>query len=145
MAAPAEGEDGMAPKDEVAEYFSAINRSAVSDAFKAFNEDATYWGVETANGKMRRKVYKGREVIVAYIQRFLDNMAPERLHFDVLSIVGEGPTVVAEWRDKGGDSTGRKYENRGVNVFEFDESGGITTMRPYFDGSQLEGWVPEEP
>jgi hypothetical protein len=107
----------------------------------AFAEDASYYGIEMVDGRVRRKLYKDKNEIRAYIGAWLSR-AKQGIEYEIVRATEfQGDGVIVEWRDAAkGDDDADRYVNNGVMVFEFHDDDSIKHARAYQHVAPLETW-----
>lgn len=68
---------------------------------------------------------------------FIPELLPNGMCFRILETIAEGDTVVVRWEDEAMTSTGKKYENKGINVLRFDDEGRFTSCVEYIDPNKF--------
>jgi len=120
----------MDAKSRALEFFEGLNSRDVSAALAGFADDATYLGIEEAEGTLRRKELVGKQAIHDYLTSFVE-LSDSYLHYDVVNLVAEGPVVMAEWTDVARNRDGREYRNHGVNTWELDDQGRVIRAKSF--------------
>jgi steroid delta-isomerase-like uncharacterized protein len=128
----------MSAKDVVAGYFEALNSHDLAAAADHLDADV----VEEITGV---GLFRGREEV----RNFFDGLMKAAPDMKVITerMIGEGDTVVAQWRMvgtftggplfNGVQATGGRLELRGCDVIEVNEAGKITSNTAYQDGIEL--------
>jgi ketosteroid isomerase-like protein len=120
-------------------YLLGMNTGDLETALAAFAEDATYYGIEKVDSRVRRKLHKNKDEIRAYIGAWLEAASGGITYEITKTTEFEGDAVLVEWRDAatgGGDH----YVNNGVMVFEFHDDDTIKHARAYQHITPLEDW-----
>jgi steroid delta-isomerase-like uncharacterized protein len=128
----------MSAKDVVSGYFEALNRHDVDAA--ADHLDAEIVEEITGVG-----LFRGRQEV----HDFFDGLMKAAPDMKVITerMVGEGNTVVAQWRMvgtftggplfNGVQATGGRLELRGCDVIEVNDAGKIVSNTAYQDGLEM--------
>jgi ketosteroid isomerase-like protein len=128
----------MSAKDVVAGYFEALNNHDLAAAADHLDADV----VEEITGV---GLFRGREEV----RNFFDGLMKAAPDMKVITerMIGEGNTVVAQWRMvgtftggplfNGVQPTGGRIELRGCDVIEVNEAGRIVSNTAYQDGIEL--------
>jgi steroid delta-isomerase-like uncharacterized protein len=128
----------MSAKDVVTGYFDALNRHDLAAAADHLDADV----VEEITGV---GLFRGREEV----RNFFDGLMKAAPDMKVITerLIGEGDTVVAQWRMvgtftggplfNGVQATGGRLELRGCDVIEVGPDGKIVSNTAYQDGIEL--------
>jgi ketosteroid isomerase-like protein len=96
-----------------------------------------------APGKMPRR-YDGKEAVVEFQRFACDAFSDFSMRVDAVHETADLNVVIAEHASDGVVvENGRRYQNRYVTVFTFDESGRVANWREYYDaGAVLRAFKP---
>lgn len=119
-------------------YPLGMNTGDVDKALANFAEDATYWGIQRVDGKIRRKLYGSKAELHTYISDWL-RIASSGITYQIRDAKEWGDCVLLEWSDVA-SGEGRRYENEGILVFEFNDRDQIVHARAYQDFGPLNEW-----
>jgi ketosteroid isomerase-like protein len=130
----------MGNREAALRFFTGLNAGDVGQALADFADGATYLGIEKVGGELRRKEYRGKPAIHAYLSSFVDLGSAGSLHYDVVAVAADGPHVMVEWTDVARNAAGEEYVNRGVNTWEFGDAGQVLKAKSFPDWAPLKGF-----
>jgi len=127
------GEETVKPESQsqevVANFFRAME-TADGTAFAAALADDVTW---TAPKELPfGGIYRGKEAVLNDMRAEVAPLFTEPAKIELLSLVGTGSVVAAEFIGRRKTATGRDYENHYVEVFEI-EGDQIKAVRQYMD------------
>lgn len=108
----------------------------VDELVAMFADDAVM-ELPFAPGRMAKE-HRGRAAIREFQELARDSFASFAMTVDAVHETGDPDVVIAEHRSDGVvAANGRRYRNRYVTVFQFDEAGRILRWREYYDAGAV--------
>jgi ketosteroid isomerase-like protein len=120
----------------VEELLMLAGEMRLDDLIERFATDAVM-ELPFAPGRMEQR-YVGRDAILGF-QRFVHDAFSEfSMRIDAIHETSDPHVVIAEHRSDGiVAENGRRYQNRYITLFEFDDDGMIVLWREYYDAGAV--------
>jgi uncharacterized protein len=118
--------------ERVRTILELADQMRVDDLIERFAEDAVM-ELPYAPGRMEKR-YDGRDAILGFQLFARDSFSSFSMTIDAIHETADPNIVIAEHRSDGVVAeNGRRYRNRYVTVFTFDDDGLVTGWREYYD------------
>jgi len=104
----------------------------VDELIECFADDAVM-ELPFAPGRVDKR-YEGKEAVLGFQQFARDSFSSFSMTVDAIYETADPHVIVAEHRSDGiVAANGRRYQNRYVTFFTFDDAGKVASWREYYD------------
>ena len=133
----------MTNVDRVREILALADQMRVDELIEYFADDSVM-ELPFAPGRMPKR-YEGKEAILGFQVFARDSFSSFSMMVDAIHETADPHVVIAEHHSDGiVAANGRRYENRYVTIFTFDDDGNVVAWREYYDaGVVVRAFRPE--
>jgi ketosteroid isomerase-like protein len=122
----------VANVDRVREMMVLAGEMKVDELIAYFADDAVM-ELPFAPGKME-KAYRGKAAVLGFQEFARDSFSSFTMTVDAIHETADPNVVICEHRSDGVvAANNRRYRNRYVTIFTFDDDGLVTNWREYYD------------